>query len=454
MTRKQPNLLFIIADDHRASALGCYGSAEVATPNIDALAARGTRFANAHCQGSMHPAVCVPSRASIMTGRDIFAASCELTGSAYEGASFAIPPDLKTFPQVLRERGYRTHAVGKWHNDTDAFARSFSGGDKIMFGGMGDHDAVHCRPYDPTGRFPEESTRVEEGFSTDIFSDAATDFLESIGPDAPPFCLYVAYTAPHDPRTPPPEYRPDPDTLSLPPSFMPVHPFDNGEMRVRDELLDTVPRTPEMVRRHLADYYGMINHLDARIGTVLKTLRDRGLEDDTIVVYVADHGLALGNHGLLGKQNLYQHSLHVPLILAGPGIEAGTTVDDLVWHPDLHGSLLAMTDPENGQDAKLPGEPGRHLFAAYRFNQRMARNERYKLIRYTTSDRAPPGHTDGPGMQSTPGSSLTQLFDLQNDPDELVNLAHDPAFGETIRELEAALIAWQRDVGDPLLAKA
>src|SRR3954468_5747971 len=115
------NLVFIIADDHRYESLGSSGNTCVETPNLDALAERGTRFTGAHCQGSMHPAVCVPSRASLMTGRNIFASSCNPTADDYttgqsECPAFTIPADLPTFPQRLRESGYVTHAIGKWHN--------------------------------------------------------------------------------------------------------------------------------------------------------------------------------------------------------------------------------------------------------------------------------------------------------------------------------------------------
>ena len=138
----------------------------------------GTVFEEDHCQGSMHPAVCVPSRASLMTGRNIFASSTNPSADDYtdgqsECPAFTIPPDLPTFPQRLREAGYRTHAIGKWHNDRAAFARSFSSGDRIFFGGMSDHDQVPLNAFDPTGRYAREDITFEEGLSTDLFADSA-----------------------------------------------------------------------------------------------------------------------------------------------------------------------------------------------------------------------------------------------------------------------------------------
>jgi arylsulfatase A-like enzyme len=230
-----------------------------------------------------------------------------------------IPDQLPTMPQLLREAGYRTHAIGKWHNDSASFARSFDGGEMLMFGGMSDHDGVPVRPFDASGAYPDEAVERADGFSTDLFADAAIRFLE-VQRGEQPFLLYVAFTAPHDPRTPPERWLCDPETVSLPPNALPVHPFDNGEMQVRDERLEAWPREPEAVRRHIADYYGMVAHLDDRIGSILSALEAQGLAEDTIVVYSADHGIALGQHGLMGKQSLYAHSTHVPLLMAGPGI--------------------------------------------------------------------------------------------------------------------------------------
>src|SRR3954471_22104614 len=334
----RPNFIFLIADDHRYESIGSNGCGEVRTPALDALAASGTVFDGAHCQGSMQPAVCVPSRASLMTGRNIFASSQnpsadDYSGGPYDGPAFAIPPDLATFPQRLRENGYRTHAVGKWHNDRASFARSFSSGERLMFGGMSDHDKVPFQAYDPSGLYPNAAIRFEDGFSTDLFLDSATRFLKEVR-SGQPFCLYVAFTAPHDPRTPPDAFAVDPASVSLPPNYLPIHPFDNGEALVRDEELEAFPRSPETIRRHIAEYYGMIAHLDAAIGSLIATLRETGLDRNTIIIYTADHGLALGQHGLMGKQNLYEHSLHVPLMIAGPGIPADRRVPALVWHGD------------------------------------------------------------------------------------------------------------------------
>ena len=454
MARSRPNIVVLMADDHRGTALRHLGDAQVSTPVLDALAARGVSFSGAHCQGSMHGAVCVPSRASLMTGRSIFASSCDPTG--HDGRSaMTIPPALETFPQAMRAAGYRTHAVGKWHNDPASFNRSFASGEALMFGGMSDHHHVPLRSYDETGAYPDEDIVEGDGFSTDIFTDAAIRFLDDAGDADDPFLLYVAFTAPHDPRTPPAGWRPAPAGIELPPNLLPAHPFDNGEMSVRDELLAAMPRDPQEVREHIADYYGMIAHLDMSIGRILDAIRANGLDRETVVLYTADHGLAVGQHGLMGKQNLYEHSIRVPLILAGPGVPPAGVVGGLHWHADTTATLRALAglDPDPaGEGTPLFDDTGNiaagrpHLGAAYDYGQRMYRNDRYKLIRYWPI----PDGVGRPG--TTAGTDTMQLFDLREDPWEMANRADDPSLQSIRRDLEDGLRAWQEAINDPLLA--
>jgi arylsulfatase A-like enzyme len=468
-SENRPNIIVLIADDHRGDELGHHARAQVATPALDALAARGVSFTEAHCQGSMIGAVCVPSRASLMTGRNIFASSANPIGSDFLSA-IVIPPDLETFPQALRAAGYQTHAVGKWHNDTGAFHRSFSGGAALMFLGMSDHYDVPIRFYNPAGEYPgansydfdsprpdvempEGAIQKVEGFSSDIFADAAIDFLNQDHAESP-FLLYVAFTDPHDPRTPPPGWTIDPGTIELPPNVLPRHPFDNGEMEVRDELLAGMPRTEAEVRQHIADYYGMIAHLDHSVGRILDALDANGLTGNTVVIYTADHGLAVGQHGLMGKQNLYEHSTRVPLVIAGPEVPQGERSNGLVWHGDTTATIRFLGGVEADPDAEgCPYIDGngrvsagrRHHGAAYEYGQRAFRDERYKLIRYW------PVPEDAPRPGTTPGCDMVQLFDLERDPWEMTNLADDPAYRDIRQRLERGLRAWQAEIDDELL---
>ena len=466
----RPNIVVLMADDHRGMEMSHLPQSGAMTPHLDALAARGVTFREAHCQGSMMGAVCVPSRASLMTGRNIFASAADPSGVRFRDAQ-TIPAHLETFPEALRRSGYRTHAVGKWHNDLASFQRSFSGGECLMFGGMSDHYNVPVHAYDPTGEYsglePEApggkrpskdeidvAGADEARFSSNLFGDAAIRFLEA-NHGADPFLLYVAFTAPHDPRTPPPGWEVDPEEVELPPNYLPEHPFDNGELDVRDELLAGRPRSEAEVRQHIADYYGMIAHLDHTVGRIIAAIEANGLADDTVVIYTGDHGLAVGQHGLMGKQNLYEHSLRIPLVLAGPDVPRGVVSDGLVWHGDTTATIRALARIEFDPDAdgrSLVGEDGgicagRDSFgAAYMYGQRAFRVGRHKVIAYQA---VPDGN---PGKATSPGSGHVQLFDLQDDPWEMTSLADDPGFAAIRAELESGLREWQAAVGDPLVA--
>ena len=424
---ERPNILFLFTDDQRADALGAYGNPDVATPTLDDLARRGFNFRGAHIMGSHHGAVCAPSRAMLMSGRTLFRVYDDLDS-------------VETLPEVLRRDGYVTFGTGKWHQSRESFTRSFERGRDVFFGGMSDHDAVPVQDLLPDGSFSEVRT---EGFSTDLFVDAAIEFLETHAASdaAAPFLAYVAFTAPHDPRTPPVAYRAmyAGTDRPLPSSFMPIHPFHNGWMSGRDEQLAPWPRPPDVIREQLGEYYGLISHLDARIGDLLATLQRTGQADRTVVVFASDNGLALGSHGLIGKQSLYEHSTHVPLIFAGPGIPAGRS-EALVMLYDIFPTIAGITGtalPEGveGQDLGplWRGETTAVrdvIYTAYEDLQRSVSDGRYKLIRYPPLDHV-------------------QLFDLERDPFELQNLADDPEYAEQKARLTARLEAEHAALGDP-----
>ncbi len=423
----RPNILFLFTDDQRADALGAYGNPYVRTPTLDELARRGFNFREAHIMGSHHGAVCAPSRAMLMSGRTLYRVYDDLDG-------------VETFPEVLGRNGYVTFGTGKWHQSQESFARSFQKGRRVFFGGMSDHGAVPVQNLLPDGGFSEVEAA---GFSTDLFVDAAIAFLEGhAATDATrPFLAYVAFTAPHDPRTPPETYQAmyAGTGQPLPANFMPVHPFHNGWMTGRDEVLAAWPREPGVIREQIGGYYGLISHVDARIGDLLATLGRTGLADRTVVVFASDNGLALGSHGLLGKQSLYEHSTRVPIIVAGPGIPVGES-DALVTLYDLFPTIAALTGVEvpdgvEGLDLSVlwRGEATQvrdALYTAYEDKMRAVRDGRFKLIRYP-----PLGHV--------------QLFDLERDPFELRNLAEDPDYAELKARLAALLESHHDALEDP-----
>ena len=313
----RPNILFLFADDQRADTIGAWGNERIDTPNLDRLADEGFSFRRNYTFGSNSGAVCVPSRAMVLTGRSWMRSPNDMRG-------------VPTLPRQLEAAGYRTFITGKWHNGEEALLRSFDRGTAVYLGGMADHTQVEVQDIEG-GELVRR--RVGEAFSSELFADAAIAFLgeqaalaEGDGPDRP-FFAYVPFMAPHDPRQPPPEYRERyyRRDLPLPANYMPQHPFDHGVLNIRDENLAAWPRTPEVIRDQLAEYYGLITHLDEQVGRILAALEENGQAGNTVVVYAADHGLGLGSHGLLGKQNLYEHSMRCPLIVRGPGIPHGST---------------------------------------------------------------------------------------------------------------------------------
>ena len=427
-----PNVLLLFADDQRADTIGAWGNARIRTPNLDRLVGRGCSFRGNYCFGSNSGAVCVPSRAMLMSGRSWFDVGHDLEG-------------VKLLPELLREGGYATFATGKWHNGESSLVRAFPDARSVFLGGMADHTKV------PVGDVRDgkvHNRRVAEKFSSEQFADAAIDFLESRRGEEPFFC-YVAFTAPHDPRNPPETYREMyyNDRPPLPANFLPQHPFDNGMMKgVRDEDLAPYPRSREVISDQLCEYYGLITHLDEQVGRILTALAESGQADNTVVIYAADHGLAMGSHGLLGKQSLYEHSMRSPLVIAGPGIPAGRTTEAFTYLFDLFPTICALagvTPPE-----KIAGEDLRPLwegkeaqvrdsvFLPFSHLMRSVRDRRWKLIVYPPIDHR-------------------QLFDLVEDPDERHDLAALPEHAAQVERLTALMASWRGKVGDrePLTVK-
>jgi arylsulfatase A-like enzyme len=274
--------------------------------------------------------------------------------------------------------------------------------------------------------------------STELFADAAIDFVDDAAGDDRPFFCYLATMEPHDPRTPPGDFlsRYDHEAIDLPENFARQHPFGNGALDIRDENLAARPRDPAEIRRHVADYYASVTHLDHHLGRVLDALAACGEREDTIVAVTADHGLAVGQHGLMGKQNLYDHSVRVPLLLAGPGVLTDVRRDALCHQYDLNPTLRDLTGLPTpaGVDARslvpaMEGTDGPYdaVHAAYKDVQRMVRGDRYKLIEYG-------GDAD----------RRTQLFDLADDPGETENLADDPAHADHLERLRSRLVEWSQ----------
>ncbi len=426
--QEKPNVLILFADDQRADALRCSGNTYIKTPNIDRLSENGVRFTNSYIMGGHIGAICAPSRAMMLSGKSLYHVYDNLDG-------------VNTMPMHFAGQGYETFGTGKWHNGAKTFEASFQKGSNVFIGGMCDHYNVPCRNLGSDGKLTKPETK---GFSTDLFADAAIRYLNNyaMGTRENPFFCYVAFTAPHDPRSPREDYigmYPD-DGIPLPGNFKKYHPFafyDN--MDIRDENLAPWPRTPEIIQASLADYYALISHLDKRVGDIIETLKKEGLYEKTIIVYAADNGLAIGSHGLLGKQNCYEHSMKVPLIISGPGVPKGKVSDALVYLYDLFPTLSDLCNlPEpDGIDGKVltqvikgSSEGVRSsLFTTYQHRVKAVRTKEWKLIRY-------------------PEIHFTQLFNLKDDPLEINNLAVLPDYQPKVDEMMNLLFKWQKETSD------
>ncbi len=239
---------------------------------------------------------------------------------------------------------------------------------------------------------------------------------------------YIALTSPHDPRTPPPPYDRlyDPAKIPLPKNFLPKHPFDNGDLNVRDEQLLPTPRTPEAIKKEIALYYGMISEMDAQVGRILETLEKEGLMENTLIVFAGDNGLAVGQHGLLGKQNLYEHSIRVPMIFSGPGIPKNKKADGFVYLSDIAPTIyeyLKIPAPKTVEAKSLmplikdqKAKVRENIYNIYGHWSRSVKTaDGMKLIVYNVA-----------------GKETTQLFDLKKDPMETVNLSEKPDYQTTI----------------------
>jgi arylsulfatase A-like enzyme len=427
---KGPNVLFLLADDQRADTIAALGNKHIKTPNLDRLLKRGLSFDRAYMQGAFQGATCVPSRAMLLSGQSLFRVDEKLLRD-------------ETWPEAFGKAGYATFISGKWHNGEKSLVRSFQEARGIFSGGM--TNPLKAKLADVTdGRL--STPKLAPKHACAVFADEAVRFLNRKH-DKPFFC-FVPFDAPHDPHVVPDDFPGsyEPDKLPLPANVLPQHPFDNGEMTIRDEALLGWPRDPKKVRVMLAEYYRYVSYLDAEIAYVLDALDKSPHANNTIVVFAADSGVARGSHGLIGKQNLYEHSIRVPLVIAGPGVPKDKRTAAMCYLFDVLptlGKLCGVTAPTASEGSEFTAtllDPNRaartNLVFAYRNVQRAVRDDRWKLIRYPQVDR-------------------TQLFDLLADPDEVTDLAGKPEHAAKVKELLTLLEAEQKRYGDktPLTAE-
>ena len=406
---KRPNVIVLYTDDQRGDTIAALGNPHIQTPNLDALVKRGFTFRQAYCQGGYSGAVCLPARQMLLRGRSW------------------LRPDFKerwqeqNFPKTMNEAGYATFFLGK----------------------AGNNDGQVLKVFKSVNYDDKKGPAVVPG---QAMADGVIAYLQDRKKQkdagaAPPFFMHLAPPHPHDPRSAPKEFldKYDAAKMPLPANFLPFHPFNNGDMFTRDEKLFPWPRPEEAIRRELCTYYADISCLDAQIGRIFQALKDIGEFDNTIIAFTGDQGVAIGGHGLVGKQNLYEDCMKVPVIFAGPGVPQGKASDAFAYHFDIYPTICALTGAKapQGIDGKdlTPVMQGKAegvrdtILLGYKGVQRAVRRGQWKLIRY-------------------PEVNKTQLFDLAADPNEMKDLAADPAQAGRVKELMALLAAEQKRFGD------
>jgi arylsulfatase A-like enzyme len=419
---ERPNILFIITDDQTYETLGEPKRMEVQTPNLDRLAARAMQFTQAYNMGSWGAAVCIASRTMLMTGRSLWRAEAWANLSA-QGRN-AVP----LWPQLLQSAGYDTYFSGKWHVNVAA-EKKFVFSRNVRPGMPKDSSEAYQRPVDGQPDPWNASDRALGGFWeggrhwSEVTAEDAMEFIGMAKERAAPFFMYVAFNAPHDPRQSPSEYleRYPVEKVSLPASYLSEYPYatkiGNG-IGLRDERLAPLPRSEHAIKVHRREYMAIMTHLDEQIGRVLKALDSSGLANRTWIIFTSDHGLAVGSHGLMGKQNMYEHSLRVPFRVMEPGAATGRKIDVPIYLQDAMPTVLELCGvkiPEGTDFHSLmnliSGRTEVHahpaIYGAYMDKQRAIIEGGWKLIAY-------------------PEARALRLYHITNDPNELRDVASEP----------------------------
>ncbi len=461
----RPNFLFIITDDQSPFTLSAYGNQICQTPNIDRIAREGMAFQDAHHMGSWSGAVCYPSRTMIMTGRSLWHLPTANHDDSPETRKAKAAEAAKTsMPALFKAAGYDTFRTCKQSNTFEQANQLF--------------DVNH--ESDKRGATPETGSSWH--------AEQALEYLRGCAAsgDHDPFLMYLGFSHPHDPRNGTPELlekygaintSEPPTTLNpaAPPlqiNYLPAHPFPHGHPDLRDEV--NVPgvltdRSEATIRNELGREYACIENIDNQVGLVLKKLEEMGELENTYIFFTSDHGIAVGRHGLAGKQNLYEHTWRVPFFVRGPGIKSGSEASGYVYLMDvlptlcdLAGISIPVTIDGTSFRPVLEGKQDRIrdvMYGVYcggtKPGMRSVKKDGWKLIKYDVLD----------------GSvHETQLFDLRQNPNELliehqspevialigntpqpnqVDLAEDPRYAGKRKELEQLLLEEEQRWEDP-----
>jgi choline-sulfatase len=449
----QPNILFIFADDQSWETINAMAPPDmdsIVTPALDRLVNNGVAFTHAYNQGSWSGAVCVASRLMLNTGRVLWNARQVDNNTDAEAERAA----GRVWSEYMKAAGYKTYMTGKWHVKFGA-DRAFDMTGSVRGGMPGTVNAAYNRPLnpdDPWDTWKPWDTSIGGFWSggthwSEVVANEAIGFIDDARQSAQPFFMYIAFNATHDPRQSPREYVDmyPWQNVKVPANYLDLYPYKDDigcGSGLRDERLAPFPRTEFAVQVHRQEYYALVTHMDDQISRILDTLDSSGMADNTYIFYSADHGLGVGRHALLGKQNMYDHSVRVPLMVNGPGIPQGEKITAPVYLQDIMPSVLELAGvphPDHvGFKSLMPLIDGRSqssydaIYGAYLTLQRMVTMGDYKLIYY-------------------PAINRPRLYNLKEDPNEINDLAQDPAYFEVLTGLFDKLKELQQDVEDDLV---
>jgi arylsulfatase A-like enzyme len=440
---EKPNILFIFADDQAFDTVHQTGNPEIQTPHIDRLVNRGMTFTHAYNQGGWHGAVCVASRTMMVTGQFLWHAHAVENELQTDWVA-----ERKLWPQMMTASGYQTFFSGKWHVKVPA-PDIFEVARHVRGGMPKQTDAGYDRPQSRQDKTWKPWDKERGGFWeggrhwSEVLGDDAVDYMNVAANDDRPFFMYLAFNAPHDPRQSPQKFvnRYPVDQIQVPKDFLPVYPWNIGSNRIRDEKLAPFPRTKYSVQVNRQEYYAIITHMDEQIGRILAALEETGQADNTWIFFTADHGLACGHHGLLGKQNMYDHSMRVPFVVCGPTVTQGTQNGQRIYLQSVMATALELANAEHADHVEFESltghlnnpsdEPRGVAYGAYTHTQRMITVDQYKLILY-------------------PEISKRLLFNLHHDPLEINDLSEMTELLSVQKALFATLLREQNRTGDTL----
>jgi len=350
--------------------------------------------------------------------------------------------------QQLAAGGYQTFFTGKWH--VQASADSVFEVARHVRGGMPNQTkAGYNRPKSRDDNAWKPWDKSFEGFWkggkhwSEVVGDDAVDYMQMASGDKRPFFMYLAFNAPHDPRQSPKKFVDmyPVDEIEVPKTFLPEYPHEIGSNRIRDEQLAPFPRTPYSVQVNRQEYYAIITHMDQQIGRILKALDDTGQADNTWIFFTADHGLACGHHGLLGKQNMYDHSMRVPFFVTGPGVDAGRRIGQRIYLQSVMPTTLNLAGVKVPAHVEFQNllpllkdgseEVSGTVYGAYTQTQRMITSGSDKLVMY-------------------PKTGVSLLFDVGKDPLEINDRSKEEGALALKKKLFQEFLKQQQVVADPL----